>query len=574
MKLFSGLANEGRLKVVLLGVFVLAAVIAAWLIYLFTAKQSFLAAEGDARSLRYSVIPAHRGLITDRNGEPLAVSTPMSTIWVNPQELVQDRTRWPELAEALGMSLDTLSKTIDDRASRLYYELKKGLPPEVGMQVAALGIAGVYHKDEYKRFYPAGDVAAHLIGFTDTNDKGQEGIELAYDQWLTGEEGRRQVIKDRRGHIIREGGVVRNAREGKSLALSIDLRLQYLAYRELRKGIDNFKAKAGTLVMVDVQTGEILAMVNYPTYNPNNRQTMHPEFMRNRAMVDVFEPGSTIKPISMAAALNTGRWNLNSTVDARPGQMKVGRFTIKDVSRPGVFTLAQVLQKSSNVGMSKIAFDIGAEPIYSMLQQVGIGQDTGLGFPGEQTGYLPARRTWPQAETATLSYGYGFSVTAVQLAHAYAAIGNQGKAVPLSLLRLDRSVNEVQVMKPEVAEQVLSMLQSVVETPGAGGARAKVQGYFVGGKSGTAKKTSSSGGYTQASYRSLFVGVAPLSNPRIATAIVIDEPTEGGYYGGLVAAPVYSGVMSGTLRLLNITPDNIPAEMLQTAGVNAIKGGR
>ncbi|MFT0213205.1 penicillin-binding transpeptidase domain-containing protein [Pseudomonas sp. F1_0610] len=574
MKLFSGLANEGRLKVVLLGVFVLSAVIAAWLIYLFTAKQSFLAAEGDARSLRYSVIPAHRGLITDRNGEPLAVSTPMSTIWVNPQELVQDRARWPELASALGMPLDSLSKTIDDRASRLYYELKKGLPPEVGMQVAALGIAGVYHKDEYKRFYPAGDVAAHLIGFTDTNDKGQEGIELAYDQWLTGEEGRRQVIKDRRGHIIREGGVVRNAREGKSLALSIDLRLQYLAYRELRKGIDNFKAKAGTLVMVDVQTGEILAMVNYPTYNPNNRQTMHPEFMRNRAMVDVFEPGSTIKPISMAAALNTGRWNLNSTVDARPGQMKVGRFTIKDVSRPGVFTLAQVLQKSSNVGMSKIAFDIGAEPIYNMLQQVGIGQDTGLGFPGEQTGYLPARRTWPQAETATLSYGYGFSVTAVQLAHAYAAIGNQGKAVPLSLLRLDRSVNEVQVMKPEVAEQVLSMLQSVVETPGAGGARAKVQGYFVGGKSGTAKKTSSSGGYTQASYRSLFVGVAPLSNPRIATAIVIDEPTEGGYYGGLVAAPVYSGVMSGALRLLNITPDNIPAEMLQTAGVNTVKGGR
>lgn len=574
MKAFTGLSNENRLKIVVGLVYLVALIIAAWLVYLFTAKQSFLAAEGDARSLRYSLIPAHRGVVTDRNGEPLAVSTPMSTIWVNPQELTQERERWPELAKALDMPVDVLSKTIDDRAARLYYELKKGLPPEIGAEVAALGISGVYIKDEYKRFYPAGDVTAHLLGFTGTDDKGQEGIELAYDEWLTGEPGKRQVIKDRRGHIIKEGGVVQNAREGKSLALSIDLRLQYLAYRELRKGIDNFKAKAGSLVMIDVHTGEILAMVNYPTYNPNNRQTMHPQFMRNRAMVDVFEPGSTIKPISMAAAINTGRWNMNSTVDARPGQLQIGRFTIKDVSRPGVFNLAQVLQKSSNVGMSKIAFDIGAEPIYSMLQQVGIGQDTGLGFPGEQTGYLPARRKWPPAETATLSYGYGFSITAVQLAHAYAVFGNKGKTVPLSLLRLDRPAQETQVMKPEVAEQILAMLQSVVETPGAGGARAKVQGYLVGGKSGTAKKTSGTGGYTQASYRSLFAGVAPLSNPQIATVIVIDEPTEGGYYGGLVAAPVYSGVMSGALRLLNITPDNIPAPALNTAAVERNKGGR
>ncbi|RRU94595.1 penicillin-binding protein 2 [Stutzerimonas xanthomarina] len=537
--------------------------------------QGFLKGQGDARSVRHIPIPAHRGLITDRNGEPLAVSTPVTTLWGNPKELQAAKSRWPDLAKALGQDAATLSERLRSQALREFIYLVRGLTPEQGQEVLDLKIPGVYAQEEFRRFYPAGEVAAHVVGFTDIDDRGREGMELAYDEWLAGVPGKRQVLKDRRGRLIKDVQVVKNAKAGKAMALSIDLRLQYLAHSELRNVVQEYGAKAASLVMVDVKTGEILAMANQPTYNPNNRRNLQPAAMRNRAMIDVFEPGSTVKPFSIAAALGTGKYQPDSVVNTLPGWMRIGRYTIRDVSRGGMLTLTGILMKSSNVGISKIALDIGAEPVYAVMQQAGFGQDTGLGFPGERVGNLPNHRKWRDAETASLAYGYGLSVTAVQLAHAYAVLGNQGSNVPLSLLRLDRTQDGVQVIDKEISGIVLQMLRAVVEEEGGGGARAKVPGYHVGGKSGTAKKISGTGGYTKDAYRSFFAGVAPLSNPRIAAVIVVDEPSKGQYYGGLVAAPVFGKVMARALRLMNVAPDNLPPPAeLQTAEAAKGKGGR
>jgi len=537
--------------------------------------QGFLKGQGDARSVRHIPIPAHRGLITDRNGEPLAVSTPVTTLWGNPKELQAAKSRWPDLAKALGQDAATLSERLRSQASREFIYLVRGLTPEQGQEVLDLKIPGVYAQEEFRRFYPAGEVAAHVVGFTDIDDRGREGMELAYDEWLAGVPGKRQVLKERRGGLIKYVQVVKNAKAGKAMALSIDLRLQYLAHSELRNVVQEYGAKAASLVMVDVKTGEILAMANQPTYNPNNRRNLQPAAMRNRAMIDVFEPGSTVKPFSIAAALGTGKYQPDSVVNTLPGWMRIGRYTIRDVSRGGMLTLTGILMKSSNVGISKIALDIGAEPVYAVMQQAGFGQDTGLGFPGERVGNLPNHRKWRDAETASLAYGYGLSVTAVQLAHAYAVLGNQGSNVPLSLLRLDRTQDGVQVIDKEISGIVLQMLRAVVEEEGGGGARAKVPGYHVGGKSGTAKKISGTGGYTKDAYRSFFAGVAPLSNPRIAAVIVVDEPSKGQYYGGLVAAPVFGKVMARALRLMNVAPDNLPPPAeLQTAEAAKGKGGR
>ncbi|MFB0963763.1 MAG: penicillin-binding transpeptidase domain-containing protein [Pseudomonas sp.] len=570
-----GINYPWRFRIILFFLFLMGAVIAARIAYLHVFHHEFLAEQGNARALRYIPIPAHRGVITDRNGEPLAVSTPVLTLWANPKELHADKARWGELALALELPKADLVKRIENNATRDFMYLARGLTPEHGQRVLERKISGVYGKEEFRRFYPAGEVAAHLVGFTNIDERGQEGIELAFDEWLTGVPGKRQVIKDRRGDLIRDLQVKENAKPGKQLALSIDLRLQYLAHRELRNALLEFEAKAGSLVMLDVRTGEILAMVNHPTYNPNNRRHLTPQAMRNRAMIDVFEPGSTVKPFSIAAALGTGRWKPDSTVDTGNGTFRIGRYTIRDVSRGGVLDLTGVLKKSSNVAISKIALDIGAMPVYNMMQSVGFGADTGLSFPGERVGQLPMHRKWGQAETATLAYGYGLSVTAVQLAHAYAVLGNQGRNMPLSLLRQDQQVMAAgeQVIDPEITRQVMSMLQAVVEEPGGGGARAQVPGYHVGGKSGTAKKLAVGGGYTESSYRSLFAGVAPIDNPRVAAVIVIDEPSKGGYYGGLVAAPVFGRVIAGALRMLNVRPDNLPVET-SAAVVGATQRGR
>jgi len=533
--------------------------------------RDFLKGQGDARSLRHIPIPAHRGLITDRNGEPLAVSTPVTTLWANPKEMQASKERWPQLAAALGQNPQQLVERLTAQASKEFIYLVRGLTPEQGQHVLDLKVPGVYGLEEFRRFYPAGDVTAHMVGFTDLDDHGREGVELAYDEWLAGVPGKRQVIKDIQ--------VTKNAKAGKTLALSIDLRLQYLATRELRNAIAEQDAKAGSLVIMDVKTGEVLAMVNQPTYNPNNRRSMFPAAMRNRAIIDVFEPGSTVKPISMSAALQSGRWKPTDKVEVYPGSLQIGRYTIKDVSRSEgpILDLTGILINSSNVGMSKIAFDIGGEAIYRVMSQVGLGQYTGLGFPGERVGNLPNHREWRKAETATLSYGYGLSVTALQLVHAYAALANDGKMVPLSIIKVDKAPEAVQAIPKETAETVQGMLQQVIEAP-RGVFRAQVPFYHVAGKSGTARKaTVGSKGYTENAYRSLFAGFGPMSDPRYAIVVVIDEPGKGGYFGGLVSAPVFSKVMSGTLRLMNVPPDNLPppapAEQSQVNAA-AAKGGR
>ncbi|MDZ3995566.1 Peptidoglycan D,D-transpeptidase FtsI [Pseudomonas sp. Teo4] len=539
--------------------------------------RDFLKGQGDARSLRHIPIPAHRGLITDRNGEPLAVSTPVTTLWANPKEMQASKDRWPQLAAAMGQNAQQLTERLTQQANKEFIYLVRGLTPEQGQHVLDLKVPGVYGLEEFRRFYPAGDVTAHMVGFTDLDDHGREGVELAYDEWLAGVPGKRQVIKDRRGRLIKDIQVTKNAKAGKTLALSIDLRLQYLATRELRNAIAEQDAKAGSLVIMDVKTGEVLAMVNQPTYNPNNRRSMFPAAMRNRAIIDVFEPGSTVKPISMSAALESGRWKPTDKVEVYPGSLQIGRYTIKDVSKSEgpILDLTGILINSSNVGMSKIAFDIGGEAIYRVMSQVGLGQYTGLGFPGERVGNLPNHREWRKAETATLSYGYGVSVTALQLVHAYAALANDGKMVPLSILKVDKAPEAVQAIPKETAETIQGMLQQVIEAP-RGVFRAQVPFYHVGGKSGTARKaTVGSKGYTENAYRSLFAGFGPMSDPRYAIVVVIDEPSKGGYFGGLVSAPVFSKVMSGTLRLMNVPPDNLPppVEQQQVTAAPA-KGGR
>ncbi|MFJ4431949.1 peptidoglycan D,D-transpeptidase FtsI family protein [Pseudomonas sp. NPDC089395] len=550
----------------------------AWrIIDLQVVDRDFLKGQGDARSLRHIPIPAHRGLVTDRNGEPLAVSTPVTTLWANPKEMQASKERWPQLAAALGQNAQQLTERLTQQASKEFIYLVRGLTPEQGQHVLDLKVPGVYGLEEFRRFYPAGDVTAHMVGFTDLDDHGREGVELAYDEWLAGVPGKRQVIKDRRGRLIKDIQVTKNAKAGKTLALSIDLRLQYLATRELRNAIAEQDAKAGSLVIMDVKTGEVLAMVNQPTYNPNNRRSMFPAAMRNRAIIDVFEPGSTVKPITMSAALQSGRWKPTDKVEVYPGTLQIGRYTIRDVSRSEgpILDLTGILINSSNVGMSKIAFDIGGEAIYRVMSQVGLGQYTGLGFPGERVGNLPNHREWRKAETATLSYGYGVSVTALQLVHAYAALANDGKMVPLSILKVDKAPEAVQAIPKETAETVQSMLQQVIEAP-RGVFRAQVPFYHVAGKSGTARKaTVGSKGYTENAYRSLFAGFGPMSDPRYAIVVVIDEPSKGGYFGGLVSAPVFSKVMSGTLRLMNVPPDNLPPPVVQQQ-VNAVpaKGGR
>ncbi|KQN55928.1 cell division protein [Pseudomonas sp. Leaf48] len=549
-----------RFRVVLglLGIMVVAI---AWrIIDLQVVDRDFLKGQGDARSLRHIPIPAHRGLITDRNGEPLAVSTPVTTLWANAKEMQLEKGKWPALAAALGQDPKALTERLEAQANKEFIYLVRGLTPEQGQAVLDLKVPGVYGIEEFRRFYPAGEVTAHMVGFTDIDDHGREGIELAYDEWLAGVPGKRQVIKDRRGRLIKDVQVTKNAKAGKPLALSIDLRLQYLANRELRNAIIENGAKAGSLVIMDVKTGEILAMVNQPTFNPNNRRNLQPAMMRNRAMIDVFEPGSTMKAISMSAAIETGRWKPTDTVEVYPGSLQIGKYTIKDVSKTEgpVLDLTGILINSSNVGMSKIAFDIGGETIYRLAQKIGLGQDTGLGFPGERVGNLPNYREWRKAETATLSYGYGVSVTAIQLVHAFSALANNGRLAPLTLIKTDKAPQTTQVLPEAVAKTMQTMLQQVIEAP-RGVFRAQVPAYHVGGKSGTARKTSvGTKGYAVNSYRSLFAGFGPMSDPRYAIVVVIDEPSKAGYYGGLVSAPVFSRVMSGTLRLMNVTPDNLP----------------
>lgn len=514
--------------------------------------NEFLRQQGDVRTIRVETIDAHRGVITDRYGEPLAVSTPVQTVWANPSQMDPDEPRLGHLARLLGLDEARLRQRLRNYASREFIYLRRKIQPALARQVMDLGIPGVYSRQEFRRYYPAGEVTAHVVGFTDIDEHGQEGIELAYDHWLSGESGRQRVLKDNRGRIIKGLALIREAQPGHDLSLSIDLRLQYLAYRELKAVVTAHRARGGTLVMLDVNTGEVLAMVNQGSYNPNDRRQLDPENLRNKAVTDLFEPGSTMKPVAMAAALESGRYRVGTTIDTSPGYRRFGRFTIRDHRNYGVLSLTDIIVRSSNVGISRIANDLGGDVIRDLYVRMGFGQPTGIGFPGEAVGTLPAPPKWRPVEEAALSYGYGLSVNALQLAQAYMVLANGGIRYPVSLIRLQQPPAGERVLPENVTAEIREMLHQVVER--GTGKQARPGFYSAGGKTGTVHLVGARG-YEDSQYKAIFAGMAPIDNPRIVAVVAVDAPQSGEYYGGEVAAPVFARVMSNALRLLDVKPE-------------------
>ncbi len=539
----------------------LAAVALVWrAVSLQVLDNQFLQDQVQARHLRVVGLSAHRGMITDRNGEPLAISTPVESVWINPQQLAGEQQRIPELEQVLSLENETVRQLLAARSEREFVYLQRHVSPALAARVSELDIPGVYLQREYRRYYPAGEVAAHVLGFTNIDDVGQEGLELAYDEWLGGEPGAKRVIKDGKRNIIEDVESIRHPRPGKDLQLSIDHRIQYLAYRELKKAMQEHNARSASAVVLDTNSGEILAMVNQPAFNPNNRQELRSSHVRNRALTDVFEPGSTMKPFIVATALQSGRYQPGTLIGTSPGWFQVGVNTVRDVHDYGQLDVASVIRKSSNVGISKIALSLPAADIWSLLSDVGFGVQSFSGFPGEASGLLPFHGGWNAIETATLSFGYGISVTSLQLAQAYAVLAADGIRRPVTFLRQVGAADELRVMPAQVARQVRDMLEQAAGPDGTA-PLARVAGYRVAGKTGTVRK-SEAGGYSDSKYMAVFAGMAPASDPQLAMVVMIDEPSNGKYYGGQVAAPVFSRVMSGALRLLAVPPDNMP--LLQT----------
>jgi cell division protein FtsI (penicillin-binding protein 3) len=536
------------------GVMVLAAGVLVWkAVTLQFVESSFLIGQGDERFSRVASIVAHRGAVKDRFGEPLAVSTPVDSVWVNPKELVQVADQIPRLAEAIKRDPADLARRITSNVEHQFLYVARHLQPADAERVKKLGLPGVHLTREYRRYYPAGEVTGHVLGFTNVDDGGQEGLELAYDHWLAGEDGAKRVIQDNLGRIVQDVESIRPVRPGRDMTLSIDMRIQYLAYRELKAAIQANRARSGSAVVIDVTTGEVLAMVNQPTFNPNDREQLKPAGYKNRAVTDLVEPGSSIKPFVVAAGLASGLYNASSIIDTSPGMIKVGIKVIEDHHNLGAVDLATILAKSSNVGMTHIALNLGPERIYSTLSKLGFGQVTTSGFPGESAGLLSNYSHWRPITTATVAYGYGLSVTPLQLAHAYATLGAGGISRPVSFVKVDHPVQGERVLPQQVSSDVVRLLESVVSSAGTG-KRASIAGYRVAGKTGTAWK-SSVGGYSTNRYLAVFAGVAPATNPRLAAVVVIDEPSAGLYYGGDVSAPVFSGIVGGALRLMAVAPD-------------------
>jgi len=543
-----------------------AAGLAARAVELQLLDHGFLAKQGDDRSMRVVKIAAHRGAITDRNGEPLAMSTPVDSIWVNPQEINDNIDQLPKLAKALQKDPQSLARRITSNLDREFLYLVRHMPPEQAAYVKSLGIPGVYSLREYRRFYPAGEVSGHVVGFTTIDDQGQEGLELGYDQLLNGEDGAKRVLQDLYGHSVENVESIRAPRPGRDLATSIDLRIQYLAYRELKFAMKEYQARAGSVIVIDCDTGEVLAMVNQPSYNPNDREQYKPDLYRNRAATDIFEPGSSMKPFIIAAALASGQYRPDSVVDTSPGVLKVGAKVFEDEHNLGLIDLATVLAKSSNVGAAKIALSLKPEQIWTTLTGLGFGQVTGSDYPGESAGMLSHYSHWRPIGIATMSHGYGISVTPLQLAHAYATIGAGGIRRPISFEKLSGPVAGERVMDAKVANSLVQLMEQVV-TAGGTGKRAAVVGYRVAGKTGTAWK-SFAGGYSTDKYMATFAGLVPASHPKLATVIVIDEPSGNLFMAADVAAPVFSNILSGALRLMDIAPDdlqNVPATTLVQA---------
>ncbi len=529
-------------------------------------QKEFLQGQGDARTIRTEPLSATRGMITDRNGEPLAVSTPVKSIWVNPKEISQELRDIEVLALALELDSQTLAATIAANAEKDFLFVKRRISPAEAEAVLSLRIDGVYSRQEYQRYYPQGEVAAHVVGFTNVDDAGQEGMELAFEDWLQGVPGRQQVMKDRRGRIIRELDTLAPAQPGKNLELSIDFRLQNHTYKELKSEYLLRGARSASVVVMDVATGEVLAMANQPSYNPNNRGVITDfSALRNRAVTDLVEPGSTVKAFTVAAALESGMFTPETLVDTNPGRIRVGRDWVTDATtraiNHGMLTVQGVITKSSNVGATRLALAIGHEPLRNMLERVGFGSATGTGFPGERSGVLPNHRIWHDIETATLSYGYGLSASALQLASAYTTLVSGGIKKPVSMLKLSpealAALPTEHVISEKIARDVMAALETVVDKERGGGATAaNVPFYSVAGKTGTAHVVGASG-YESNVYNSLFVGYAPASAPRIVVVIIMNEPGGSEHYGSQVAAPLFSRIVTGAMRILNVAPDKL-----------------
>lgn len=514
--------------------------------------RKFLQGQGNARSLRVVDIPAHRGMITDRQGIPVAISTPVESIWVNPKEFAPDKEQFMQLAKYLHLSPKELSRKIVNGEHKGFLYLQRQLPPNEAKKIVKLKIAGVYSQQEFKRYYPESDSISQLLGFTNVDDQGLEGIELAYQDWLMGVVGKKKVIKDRLGRVIEDLGMVKEPRPGHQLTLSIDRRLQYLAYSELYNTVNTFHAKSGSVVVVDTETGEILAMANYPSYNPNARGHYDKETYRNLALTDTFEPGSVIKPFSIASALETGLFSPQTIIDTNPSWMSVHGKVVRDVHNYGVLDVTGVLEHSSNVGVTKMVLASPPEQLIGLLQRSGFSQRPETGYPGESEGTLVKAKDANPFVLATLGFGYGISVTAIQLAKASLIFANKGKLIPVTLLHGYNHDAGVQVIKEKTAEQVLAMMEAVSKN--GTGKSGRVPGYRVAGKTGTAR-VAGINGYKDRKYTASFMGIAPVSKPKFVVVVVIHEPSRTSYYAASVAAPLFAKVMSNALRLFNIPAD-------------------
>jgi cell division protein FtsI (penicillin-binding protein 3) len=512
----------------------------------------FLQHQGDSRAIRNITIPAYRGLITDRNGEPLAISTPVTAIVANPKNI--QKSDIERLSLALKISESQLQSRLERYRNKSFMYLVQQLPNDEAEKILKLNIPGVSGQQRYKRFYPAGEVTAQLVGFTNYLDIGQEGMELAYDDWLTGEPGKKKVVLDKNRRVIKDISLIQAASSGEDLRLSIDLRVQYAAYRALKKAVKKHNAKSGSVVVLDVNSGEVLAMVNQPSFNPNDRSKLFQGSVRNRAITDLMEPGSTVKPFTVLAALESGQFSVQSRIDTNPGYLKVDYKTFVDPSNYGELTLAEVLTKSSQVGTTKVALALDPESTRDLFQRVGFGEVVGTGFPGETLGSLPAYKKWHPVTQATFAFGYGLSVSSLQLARAYAVLANDGLRKEISMVALNSEPEGLRVINAATTKEVRHMLLAASSHKGTG-RRAMIDGYSVGGKTGTMHKVKVDGGYDDNRYMAVFAGLSPISIPRLATVVVIDEPRQGDYFGGLVAAPVFSEITGNALRLMQVTPD-------------------
>lgn len=533
----------------------LTAGLATRLIQLQVTNNDFLQAQGDARTLRIVDIPSYRGMLTDRRGTPIAISTPVHAIYVNPSQFNASNAELKKLAKYLGFTPSDLKKKINQHPHRVFMYLKRGLTPDTAKQIKALNLSGIGVKREFRRYYPAAWQTAQLTGFTDIDDRGQAGLELTFEQHLKPTIGKKRVLEDRTGRWVKDLDYFQSARSGEDIALSIDLRIQGFAYRELEKAVQKYQAKSATLVMIDIPTGEILAMVTAPSFNPNNRQECHGTHTRNRALTDLYEPGSTIKAFTIASALASREFTPDTVIDTTPGTYRIGKHIVRDIHPNGVLTLKEILSKSSNVGISKITLALPPESLLETFRQLGLGDSVNTSFPGERKGMLPPAPKNPFMH-ATLAFGYGLSVTPLQIAHAYATLASGGVKIPVSLTKLPPNaiIKRERVLPEDVAHATMQILTEVLGRKGTG-SRADIPGYKTAGKTGTVRVVGPHG-YDPNRHIALFAGITPVDQPRLSTLIVVEEPNEANYYGGLVAAPIYKNVVGKALYLLNVPPDN------------------